>query len=325
MAEPGPDPQNAVAPDFAAPEFDGQRQLLVDSGVPQEQALAILSNIWAANNAREQATWLQQVEAETLKAACLEDRKKNKAKYNPICNAPVPSGPIVIPCTMAQAKMRKGAYCELWYFTNQGLWAAEKAATSQEDLDYVAICQDNDDSRVLVVAASFELHTRKAGGKGESVLKLVADEELSWEDFMEATLHIVTAMKDNEWAEDCIEMFIKFWMAIHTHLWWHMDDPFSQKALLAYQEQQRWLWHLAAGTAHNWSLAEIHEQVLQYTKDAIITNAHKEELKALKECLHPTIPFGTPMSPCQTVHSPPSWILHAIHAMPPCWSPIPQL
>ncbi|KAG6326231.1 hypothetical protein ID866_12856 [Astraeus odoratus] len=170
MAEPGPGPQNAAPPDFTAPEFDGQRQLLVDSGVQQEQVLALLSNIWAANNAREQAAWLQrqaereqaarneeaaaeeenlrcrQVEAETLKAACLEDRKKNKAKYNPIHNAPVPSGPIVIPCAMVQAKMRKGAYCELWYFTNRGLQAAEKAAMSQEDLDYVAIHQDEDDS-----------------------------------------------------------------------------------------------------------------------------------------------------------------------------------
>ncbi|KAG6326862.1 hypothetical protein ID866_12227 [Astraeus odoratus] len=150
--------------------------------------------------------------------------------------------------------MRKGAYCELWHFTNQGLWAAEKAATSQEDLDYVAICQDEDDSQVLVVATSSELPMWRAIGKGESALKLVADEELSWEDFMEATLCIITAMKDND-----------------------------QKALLAYQAQQRWLWHLAVGTAHNWSLVEINEHILQCTKDAIITNAHKEELKALKE------------------------------------------
>ncbi|KAG6327121.1 hypothetical protein ID866_11968 [Astraeus odoratus] len=232
MAEPGPGPQNAAPPDFTAPKFDGQRQLLAE----REQAMHNEEAAVEEENQRH-----RQVEAETLKAACLEDWKKNKVKYNPICNAPVPSGPIVIPCTMVQAKMRKGAY-------------SEKVATSQENLDYVAIHQDEDDSQVLVVATSSELPTWRAIGKGESALKLIADEELSWEDFMEATLHIVTAMKDND-----------------------------QKALLAYQAQQRQLWHLAAGTAHNWSLAEINKHILQHTKDAIITNTHKEELKALKE------------------------------------------
>ncbi|KAG6328371.1 hypothetical protein ID866_10718 [Astraeus odoratus] len=260
MAEPGPDPQKHSTPRLCSTQIQWPKTV-----TEREQAACNEEAVAEEENQRH-----RQVEAETLEAACLEDWKKNKVKYNPICNAPVPSGPIVIPCTTVQAKMRKGAY-------------SEKAATSQEDLDYVVICQDKDNSQVLVIATSSELPTWRAIGKGESALKLITDEELSWEDFMEATPHIITAMKDNEWAEDHIEMFIKFWTAIHTHPWQHIDDPFSQKALLAYQAQQRQLWHLTVGTAHNWSLAEINEQVLQCTKDATITNAHKEELKALKE------------------------------------------
>ncbi|KAG6328469.1 hypothetical protein ID866_10619 [Astraeus odoratus] len=34
-------------------------------------------------------------------------------------------------------------------------------------------------------------------------------------------------------------MFTKFWIAIHSHPWQHATDSFSQKALLAYQAQQR--------------------------------------------------------------------------------------
>ncbi|KAI9460062.1 hypothetical protein HD554DRAFT_2028941, partial [Boletus coccyginus] len=81
----------------------------------------------------------RQEEADFLNAACLKDHKKNKAKYNPIHNVSMPSGPIILPCGSAQAKMKKSSHCKLWYFMNHGLKAAEKLAISQEDLDYVTI------------------------------------------------------------------------------------------------------------------------------------------------------------------------------------------
>ena len=48
--------------------------------------------------------------------------------------------------------MKKDAFCNLWYFTNQGLKAAEKSAAFQEDLNYVAVCRDDNDGQVLVVS-----------------------------------------------------------------------------------------------------------------------------------------------------------------------------
>ena len=81
----------------------------------------------------------RQAELDLLDATCLADHMKSKAKYNPIRDVPVPLGPIIIPCASTQAKMKKGAYCELWYFSNHGLKAAEKSTTYQEDLDYVTV------------------------------------------------------------------------------------------------------------------------------------------------------------------------------------------
>ena len=149
-------------------------------------------------------------------------------KYNPIRDSPVPSGAVIIPHATAQAKMKKGAFCDLWYFTNQGLKAAEKSAASQEDLDYVAVRRDDDNEQVLVVAPASNLPTSKPCGKRGEACKLIADEDLSWEDFIEATPCIVVSMRDNDWAEDRIQMFVNFWTAIHKHPWRYAMDRFSQ-------------------------------------------------------------------------------------------------
>ena len=300
-------PQDPAVPDFAGPEFFAQRDLLSESGVPDNQIIDILRNIWAANKAREredllrcQADRLQaqrdqeeaeeaedqrrkQEEADLLDAARLEERRKNKAKYNPIRDVPVPVGPIFIPCASAQAKMKKGTYCELWYFSNRGLKAAEKSATSQEDLDYITVQRDADDVRVLIVTSAADLPISKPRDKKDDAYKLIADEDLCWEDFLEATPRIVVSMRDNDWADDRIQMFVDFWTAIHRHPWRHASDRFSQQALRAYQAQQRRKWHLAAGTSHSWSLAKINQDVLQETRDAIIADAHQRELAALNE------------------------------------------
>jgi len=47
-----------------------------------------------AAEAEEQ--WRQAQIAE--QAAILEERKKNKSKYTPICNANIPSNPVILPC-----------------------------------------------------------------------------------------------------------------------------------------------------------------------------------------------------------------------------------
>ena len=94
------------------------------------------------------------------------------------------------------------------------------------------------------------------------------------------------SMKDNVWAVKHIELFAKFWTAIHAHPWHYAKGRFSQQALCTYQAQQRKRWHLATGTAHSWSLAVINQDVLCEMRDVLITSAHKRELSALTEVSH---------------------------------------
>ncbi|KAF9237272.1 hypothetical protein BU15DRAFT_48948, partial [Melanogaster broomeanus] len=56
--------------------------------------------------------------ADELELAKQEERKKYKNKYIPIPNVTVSMDPIIIPSTYALNKLRKGEYCELYYFTN---------------------------------------------------------------------------------------------------------------------------------------------------------------------------------------------------------------
>lgn len=299
MAKALANPHNAVPPNFALPEFEAQRQVLTDGGVAENEVVALLTKIWSANNNRERAAWVQrqtkrkqaeeeeaqrrrQAEADLLETARLEERRKNKAKYNPIRDVPVPSGPIVVPFPSAQAKMWKGSYCELWYFTNSGLRAAEKAAFSQDDPDYIAVRQQNDDSKVFIIASAAELFTLNSNGKNDAH-NLVPDEDLSWEEIYEAFPRIIVSMKDNDWAEDRVQMFDKFWTAIREHPWRHAADEFSQEALRTYQAQQRKRWHFAAGTVHSWSLAAINQDVLYKTRSVLIANAYERELAACSE------------------------------------------
>lgn len=208
---------------------------------------------------------------------------KSKAKYNPIPDVLVPSGPIIILCASTLAKMKKGAYCELWYFSNRDLKAAETSTTYQEHLDYVTVRQGTDGPRALVVASASDLPISKSCNKKDDAYKVRADEDLSWEDFLKATPQMVVSMQDNDWANDHIQIFIKFWTAIHGHPWCHASDRCSQQVLYTYQAQQWRKWHLATATSHGWSLARINQDVLWETRGVIIADAHQRGLAALNK------------------------------------------
>jgi len=86
--------------------------------------------------------WCQAQIAEQ-EAAVLEERKKNKSKYAPMCNANIPSNPIILPCQYAVCKMKSGDYCELFYFTNNGLEEASRNTfTANEDALIILLTSD---------------------------------------------------------------------------------------------------------------------------------------------------------------------------------------
>lgn len=191
-------------------------QMLVDDGVAEDQVAAFLKNIWTANNNnRDRAAWVQrQVEHEQTRREEARTSKDGSSrscppgrmqeKQNQVQPHPRFPGSFWChssPLPLGASQMRKGAHCELRYFTNVGLKAAEKWASSQNDPDYIAVRRENDDSRALVVASTAGLPMLKSYGKNNAS-KPVLDEGLSWEDFIEVVPRVIISMRDSDWAED---------------------------------------------------------------------------------------------------------------------------
>jgi hypothetical protein len=116
-----------------------------------------VANLWRIQNEADKRHWDARVEAEAreIEALCREaaqeeeqrqlalkadqeaeiqeERKKNKAKYAPVKDLDFPSDPIILPCQYAVRKMKSGEYCELSYFTNNGLEEASRSTFTADD------------------------------------------------------------------------------------------------------------------------------------------------------------------------------------------------
>lgn len=146
------DPNNAIRPDYTLPEYQEERQQLLDEGLTEQQATRSLTALWIFNNNAEKARWTakqehleearqraEEDEAQRLQdlkdeeeATRLEDRKKNKNKYAPIKRGKVPSDPTILPAQYVTRRLKAGDYCELHYFTNKGLDEAKISALIAE-------------------------------------------------------------------------------------------------------------------------------------------------------------------------------------------------
>ncbi|KAG1720826.1 uncharacterized protein EDB91DRAFT_1256809 [Suillus paluster] len=254
------DPNNAIRPDYTLPEFQGERQQLIDEA------------LWNFNNNTEKVRWTarqqhleearqraeedeaqrQQDLKDEEEAVRLEDKKKNKSKYMPIKRGKVPSDPTILPAQYVTRRLKAGDYCKLHYFTNRGLDEAKISALIAEP------------NALVMLPASDGVHSwvPAAAVKDPKMAPITKDENLTWEEFNEAAPCIVSFMKLHNWPNNRVNMHIQFWTALQAHRWHHAPDALKQKALLLYQSQQRHCWHLTVGTAQGWSLEEINQDLL---------------------------------------------------------------
>ncbi|KAG2136650.1 hypothetical protein DEU56DRAFT_707376, partial [Suillus clintonianus] len=201
------DPNLAVAPNFQSPEYAEARAQITSDAVDDQQAATILANLWRIQNDADKRNWAARLEAEaqeaeaerreaaeeeaqrqlTLKAeqeaAIQEECKKNKAKYAPIKDIEVPSDPIILPCQYAIRKMKSGEYCELFYFTNNGLEEASRSTfTADEDA-------------LVMMPTSDGLHKWiPASAARDPKAQVIKDENLTWEQFNESAPRMITLM-----------------------------------------------------------------------------------------------------------------------------------
>jgi hypothetical protein len=124
-------------PDFAAPVYNEHRAWFVNTNITDDQAAALLTEFWRANNELQIHQWEDQVLqdvaagfakqdqhrleaindnlliAQEQENLAREDRKKNKNKYITISDRPMPAVTPMYPSEYAVKRMEKGAYVEL--------------------------------------------------------------------------------------------------------------------------------------------------------------------------------------------------------------------
>ncbi|KAI5981875.1 hypothetical protein EDD15DRAFT_2512883 [Pisolithus albus] len=241
------DPSLAVRPDFSSEEFADARLQLTNDTVNEDQAARILGTLWDIQNTKDVQRWNARKEEEAQiardladqaaaelaqkqrrlrdeeDAALAEERKKNKAKYAPVPDVEVPHGPVNIPALYATRKLKKGEYCDDDFFTNAGLAEADSRSTSVDDEALTLLKSDNG-QHVWIPASN----TRDKSA-------VIKDEDLTWEQFGEATVRMLSAMREHDWQKDRVDMHVKFWMALEVHPWRHSSYNHLKQALLLYQ------------------------------------------------------------------------------------------
>ncbi|KIN93568.1 hypothetical protein M404DRAFT_170929 [Pisolithus tinctorius Marx 270] len=299
-------PNMAIQPDFTTEEYQEARLHLVNDAVDDQQAANILATLWVLNNNKEKLNWqtckeqeaqraqdkAEQAEEELAKQQCrrlkeaemaqAEERKKNRTKHALIRKVGVPSGPVNIPSPYAVCKLKKGEYCELYFFTNIGLAEAETFNPSIDNEALTLLKADNG-QHIWVPAST----TRDKS----SVIK---DEDLTWEQFREASMHLISTMKEHNWEEERVDMHVGFWMAIKAHPWQHSLHAHLKRALLLYQSQQRQRWHRALLTLNTWSLSELNQELLNDAREEILDREHSQELENLRKVRNTCLSNDTP-------------------------------
>ncbi|KAI6031086.1 hypothetical protein PISMIDRAFT_88579 [Pisolithus microcarpus 441] len=293
------DPNLATRPDFSSEDFIDARLQLTNDTVNDDQAARILGTLWDIQNAKDVQRWnaRREEEAQLAKdiadqaaaelaqkqrrlqdeedAALVEERRKNKAKYAPVPDVEVPSGLVNIPAPYASRKLKKGEYCELYFFTNVGLAEADSFDASI------------DDEALTLLKAENGQHLWILASNARDKSAVIKDENLSWEQFGEASVRLLSAMREHDWQRDRIDMHVKFWTALEVHPWRRSTHNHLKQALLLYQSQQRQKWHRAIGTAQGFSLAKLNKGVLREASEELARRERDARLENLRQVSPP--------------------------------------
>lgn len=252
------DPNKAVLPDFTSEEHAEARAHLTNNlvGVDDAHAAQTLASLWSISNKVAKARWATRLEGGRVAERKRVDEDAQRQQAQNEHDAGPPNS--VILSQYATRKMKLGQYCELHYFTNRGLHEASHSVFISDPEALVMLPPDEDGLCVFIPAGAIR-----------DPATVVKDKDLTWEEFNEAALRMIAAMKVYGWPTDRIDMHIDFWSALQNHRWRLAPDTLKQRALLLYQAQQRREWHLYGNTPHGWSLAKINQKVLYLARDEL--------------------------------------------------------
>ncbi|KIK77040.1 hypothetical protein PAXRUDRAFT_71801, partial [Paxillus rubicundulus Ve08.2h10] len=96
---------------------------------------------------------------------------------------------------------------------------------------------------------------------------------LTWAEIDKVAPHLLLAMKENGWDEECIQSHLQFLMALSAHEYHHDADEYGKCTLIVYQDIVRRHWHNLLGTTQLFDLVPIDKGMIKEIRDELLYKA----------------------------------------------------
>ena len=159
----------------------------------------------------------------------------------------------------------------MWYWTNNGLDTADWLKANIPDDSSLALVTADDGTPSFIPSMS-----------AHSKLTAIPDEELTFKQFGQAAICMITAMRQSSWDPFHVNMFISFWRNIKSHPWCASCIHRQKKALLVYG-QQCLNWHKTIGSTSAFNLLEINKTMLLNTLNDLKDALNEQQAKIFHE------------------------------------------
>ncbi|KIJ67282.1 hypothetical protein HYDPIDRAFT_165948 [Hydnomerulius pinastri MD-312] len=271
-------PYELEVPDHASNNFADAQAMFTALGKTEQEAAQMLADLWQLNNTKARIETTQKEEEELARQ---EEHKKYKNKYTPIPRVPLSSNPIFTACCYAEAKMKQGRYCPLFFYTNKG----HRVSLTLPAIDDGTLSIIRSDSGEMVFQSTAEAKAKECA---------ILDEDLSWEEFSEANIRMLNDMAHHSWDPERTLMVQTFWLDIEGHRWRHSVNEFNKQALLIYQGHVRRQWHACIDTPAAFSLIPLDDDTIREYHDKLVNGLKSVELTKRRQDLPPIFSVSLP-------------------------------
>jgi hypothetical protein len=296
----GPNPHMETCPDFEQDkDYSAIIEALVSAGKTREEAVALQVELWQcqhdcrtqawdqttaaeeeAERARARSRLEEEEEARRQAEAQQEADRKERDKKILKLGILVPNQVLTRTnmATTPQAtleKLRRRIYIPLYKFTIEGRAKSRNALYSTER----SITFDEADDGRLVIAPRHLTRSSKA---------TVLDEDLTWEQFIDAKSSYISALTESNWPEDFVGAYITYFLGIETHP--ARDTKLGKRALLLYQARMQKLWHEHLTNETVPDISAFNNNFFQICQSNVNTKHQTETLEATVhtlKCLQP--------------------------------------
>lgn len=289
------DPSLEVCPDYASQVFQPVRDLLIQAGRSNDEAIQTLTDTWVTDNTNRKEAWRLQEEAEAAQRAeqqRLRDEQaelerqqredeaeqervladKKKPKINDFDeNKSIDDTIIPNPSPYTINKLTNFDYVELYYFTREACADAQSQTRSiAEDAFSLA---KSDDGLVLRSVAT-----------AKPSRNVILDKDLTWSQFGVAKINYLRQISKLKWPPKHIDALTTFFFNLEIHEYRNRNK--GDEALLSYACRSRREWHVKLKLNEGFNIAIINARLLREALDEIWDE--RRELAVSRVSLFPT-------------------------------------